>query len=785
MTNRIPESERLSDGEQPREAPGGRAAGPLAAGVTLLLAAIAALSILCLQPGPALPADADPSRFSASRAMEHVTAIAREPRPAGSPGHVRAREHIVATLRGLGLEPEVRASQASSTRYGLPFDSASVRNVVAVVRGTSPARSVILSCHYDTVPTSPGAGDDGAGVATLLETARTVALGPPPRHDLVFLFTDAEEIGALGAEQYVAGGSFAAGTIVLNFDARGAGGPCGLIETGPASGALVRARARIDATTTASSLVPALARAHGLGTDFRPFREAGAEGLNFAFVDKVAYYHTPADNTRSLDARSLQQQGDLALGLVRALGEDPTPEAESEVVYFPLPGWGLLWFPAALALPLAIVATGAVAWLAWRRARGSRPRAVLAAVAVLLVVVVAAGLAAYATSSVARALDPTAAALRTADTYEPTPYRLAVTLAAVAAAFAVFGALRRRVTPGGWALAVGGLWVALAWACVVWAPGASYLFVVPLPGLCLALAALWRPEPPSLAVRACAVLLAAVPVVLVWSPLPYFLLVGFQLSASPVAGAVVAFAALPVCLAFDAARLFPRWVAVAAAVAAVALVAFGLYGAGFDGGRPRPVSLAYAEDGESGRAFWISERGGGDPVTAALFAREVDPAGVPAFLEDAPAIARAGEAVPLGVPEPELTLVSDATEGEQRTMRFRVRSRRGAPWLFVSLDSDARVLATSIDGVPVSGDAVTSAPPEGVRWSFRHIGLQAEGIEWEVTLAATAGPVKVVVADQSSGVPGPDGGKLRLPEGTMFSRSWVSGTTLARSSYTF
>lgn len=54
MKNRDPKAKRLPDGER-----------PLAAGVTLLLIALAALSILCLQPGPALPMDADPSRRSA------------------------------------------------------------------------------------------------------------------------------------------------------------------------------------------------------------------------------------------------------------------------------------------------------------------------------------------------------------------------------------------------------------------------------------------------------------------------------------------------------------------------------------------------------------------------------------------------------------------------------------------------------------------------------------------------------------------------------------------------
>lgn len=761
-------------------------AGLLAAGVTLLLIALSALSIHSLQPGPAVGPDADSSRFSAGRAIAHVRAIAGTPRPSGSPGHARAREYIVETLRDLGLEPEVRAGQASSTRYGLPFDSASVRNVVAVVRGTSPTRSIVLACHYDTMPTSPGAGDDGAGVATLLETARALALGPPPRHDLVFLFTDAEEIGAIGGEQYVAGATSPTDTIVLNFDARGAGGPCGLIQTGPTSGALVRALARLDLTPTASSLVPALSRAHGVGTDFRPFRDAGAEGLNFAFVDRVAYYHTPADDDRALDVRSLQQQGDLALGLARALGDDPTLAAQSNPVYFPLPGWGLAWFPAALVWPLAIVATAAFAWLAWHRPRGSRLRDALVAAAIVLVAIVAASLAALAVWWVVRALDPTTAAMRTADTYDPAPYRVAITLAAVAATCAIFVAVRRRIASEAWVLAVGGLWLAFVWASVVAAPGASYVVAIPLPVFCLVAAALLRAETASPSIGAVAVASVAIPVVLLWAPIAYFLFVGFQLSAAPVAGAVAAFAALPICVAFAAARLALRWwVPASLAGAAVVLGALGIHGAGFDDARPRPVSLAYVEDAESARAFWISERDGEDPATAPFFEREVAPASVPAFFSDAPTIRRAGEAVSVGVAGPELTLLSDTTDRERRTMRFRARSRRGAPWLFVSLDTTARVLATAIDGVAVTGDAVTSPPPDGIPWSFRHIGLQPEGIEWELTLEATAAPVRIVVTDQSAGVVSPEGGELRLPPGTMYARSWVAGTTLARSAYAY
>jgi hypothetical protein len=65
------------------------------------------------------------------------------------------------------------------------------------------------------VPTGPGASDDGSGVAALLETARALAIGTPLRNDVIFLFTDAEEVGLLGAAltglALMSGGSLARG----------------------------------------------------------------------------------------------------------------------------------------------------------------------------------------------------------------------------------------------------------------------------------------------------------------------------------------------------------------------------------------------------------------------------------------------------------------------------------------------------------------------------------------------------------------------------------------------
>ena len=53
----------------------------------------------------------------------------------------------------------------------------------------------MLAGHFDSVPPGPGASDDGAAVAAILEIARMLRDQPPSRNDVILLFTDGEELG--------------------------------------------------------------------------------------------------------------------------------------------------------------------------------------------------------------------------------------------------------------------------------------------------------------------------------------------------------------------------------------------------------------------------------------------------------------------------------------------------------------------------------------------------------------------------------------------------------------
>jgi len=109
----------------------------------------------------------------------------------------------------------------------------------------------MLVAHYDTVSRSPGAADDGAAVAALLETLRALNAGPPLRNDLIVLITDGEEPGMLGARAFVAEHPWLRDVgVVCNFEARGTRGPSIMFETSSDNGRLIREFARQPRTSS-------------------------------------------------------------------------------------------------------------------------------------------------------------------------------------------------------------------------------------------------------------------------------------------------------------------------------------------------------------------------------------------------------------------------------------------------------------------------------------------------------------------------------------------------------
>lgn len=299
---------------------------------------------------PAQPADIAASDFSAARAMQHLTWIAAEPHPTGSTAAARVRDGLVAHLQQAGLEASVQRAHAAA-EYGKGdgrgVRAANVENVVAVLPGRDRSLpAVLLMAHYDSVAQSPGAADDGLGVAVMLEIARALQTDARQR-DVVFLFTDAEEAGLLGARAFFASHPLAAriGT-AINLEARGSSGRAVLFETGPGNAALLSAFAKLAPQPVGNSLTGFVYRYMPNGTDFTVPAKQGIAGVNFAIIGSQFDYHAATASVVNLDPGSVQHMGAQVLPLVRQLATSAAlPTSKRDAIYSDLPGGWMISVP--------------------------------------------------------------------------------------------------------------------------------------------------------------------------------------------------------------------------------------------------------------------------------------------------------------------------------------------------------------------------------------------------------------------------------------------------------
>ena len=132
----------------------------------------------------------------------------------------------------------------------------------------------MIAAHYDSVPFGPGASDDGAGVAALLEIARMTQKLPASRNDILFLITDGEELGLLGAEGFVRSHALAKTIrVAINLEARGTSGRSLMFQTSDQSAWLIRHYANCTTHPTTSSLYQEVYKRLPNDTDFTVFAD--------------------------------------------------------------------------------------------------------------------------------------------------------------------------------------------------------------------------------------------------------------------------------------------------------------------------------------------------------------------------------------------------------------------------------------------------------------------------------------------------------------------------------
>jgi hypothetical protein len=329
----------------------------------------------------------DEGGFVTARAIEHVLTIAADTRPAGQEDHHDVvRDYLAEQLESYGYDVHVQTAVALLHEREIVL-----KNVVGRKAGNGQSsRALLLMAHYDSVPWGPGAGDNAAAVAALLEVARVLAT-EQMRCDVIFLFTDGEEIGLLGARMFLIDDPAARDVgMVLNFDARGSSGPSVMFQTSSGNSALINLYARYDPHPVCSSISGDIYRMLPNDTDFTVFAQRPTiQGYNFAFIGDYQNYHRPSDDLAHLSTSSLRHHGMQALAMARALGQanwEAMPRRQDSV-YFDVLALFVIRYPVSLAIPIAIGVAVAGIGAVFLASEGGNIRAPYLLLALLLVVV--------------------------------------------------------------------------------------------------------------------------------------------------------------------------------------------------------------------------------------------------------------------------------------------------------------------------------------------------------------------------------------------------------------
>lgn len=442
----------------------------------------------------------EPGVFSESNARSHVSMLAGTigSRPVGTEANARARAYVIDQLKLYGYEVRVQEADARRPELGR---TAHVSNIIAMLPGRRPEAIGLLS-HYDSAPNSPGAADDGLGVAVSLEAARVLASRPDRAWTTFVLVTDGEESGLMGAAALVTDRTVMTTLhAYINVEAAGSSGPSVLFEAGPGNGWVTRPWARTAPHPRGGSYGIEIYKRLPNDTDFTLLARQEIPGLNFALVGDGYAYHTARDVPERLAPRALRATGENVVAVAVALdGIDITQRGKRSATFFDIGGVSAVsysmsvgWVIAGIALLLAVLACVRIAAAAIHlEGLGRWLFTVLWAVSGAAAAVVMMAAATWALRAAREVYHP----------WYAHPDRLFLHLIAVGVTVG-WGTSRlgawlpaRMRGPRHpvltWSLTLP-VWLALASGAAWFAPGASYLWTLPL----LAASALLLITPPS------------------------------------------------------------------------------------------------------------------------------------------------------------------------------------------------------------------------------------------------------------------------------------------------
>ena len=231
------------------------------------------------------------------------------------------------------------ASFAEGGRGGTPGISVYFEgtNIIVYIRGSQDGPGewylknekpkgkggVLVNAHYDSVSTGYGVTDDGVGVVTILQLISHFSSdGHQPKRGVVALLNNGEEDFLNGAYAFAKHPMSRFAHTFLNLEGAGAGGRATLFR----STDVEVTRAYQQSPSPFGSVVNGDAFKRGIirsATDYEVFKDIlGMRGLDVAFMEPRARYHTSQDDTRHTSRASLNHMLSAALATIQRLSSD-------------------------------------------------------------------------------------------------------------------------------------------------------------------------------------------------------------------------------------------------------------------------------------------------------------------------------------------------------------------------------------------------------------------------------------------------------------------------------
>jgi hypothetical protein len=289
--------------------------------------------------------------------LEHIT---RRFHPYNSHANDDVRDYLLRRIEGI-----IKLKKLGTDKVGIiddnvsnaTFSSGSTTvyfegtNILVAIRGSEddePFRSpqssppgerrpdnggVLVNAHYDSVSSGYGATDDGVGVVTVLQLLSYFTESKNwPKRTVILLLNNGEEDFLNGAKAYMRHPISQIPHTFVNLEGAGAGGRATLFRSTDTEVTRYYKSSSYPFGTVVSGdgFKKGLIRSE---TDYRVFvGELGLRGLDIAFTEPRARYHTVEDSTRETSLNSVYHMLSAALATTSGLASDTSDQFSSREV---------------------------------------------------------------------------------------------------------------------------------------------------------------------------------------------------------------------------------------------------------------------------------------------------------------------------------------------------------------------------------------------------------------------------------------------------------------------